>query len=193
MGKDRVVIIRSLFDDNDSYPEDGGRTYVENGWEPLSLDVDIYTTDVIQKLNRVIFQVIKNHQDGEHPYGVLSKDNIDEKFMRADLSNANSNREQFFFPYITGFLPQNSNDNVIINGAYRYYDNGLLEYDIIYKFGSVGKVQKDGLQFEGLMCNNVVFRNEYDNNRYFYNSDSYKIFASQNDSVNNQSIIDNTV
>lgn len=175
--KDKIIILRSIIDDNKTYPEANKRSYIENGWEPLSLDVDIYSTDIISRLNGLVFQTIKKHQDDCHPYGVMTKDNIDDKLLRKDLSNANSKRTSFLFPYVTGFLPKNINDNVIINGAYRYYDNGLLEYDIIYKFGSVGTIQKDGTQYEGLTCNNVSFTAEYDNSRYFYNDEAYKIFA----------------
>lgn len=89
------------------------------------------------------------------------------------MSNANRNREQFFFPYITGFLPAKADDKVILNGAYRYYDNGLLEYDIVYRFGYIGNVNVGGIGFEALTCNNVEFSNEYGNSRYFYNQKAY--------------------
>lgn len=113
--------------------------------------------------------------------------------MKADLSNANSKREYFFFPYTTGFLPVKKDDKVIINGAYRYYDNGLLEYDIVYRFGYVGTIKQDETEFEALTCNNVVFDGSNNNSRYFYNSDAYSIFSQQNNSENSQSQMDNIV
>ena len=198
LSKDKIVILRSIYDNNRNFPEqtnrDGShRSYEQNGWEVLSIDTDIYSTDVFDKINRVVYQAIKDHQDGEHPFGEITLDNMDDKFMRTDMSNANTRREQFFFPYVTGFLPARENDNVILNGAYRYYDNGLLEYDIVYRFGYVGQIDVGGTSFNALTCNNVEFLNEYENNRYFYNSDSYKIFCPPPNSKNDRSSIDNTL
>ena len=138
--QEMIVILRSLFDDNNRYPEADGLSFEDNGWETLSLDVDIYSMDVMARLERLVYQAFKSHQDGEHPFGVLTRENIDSRFMRADLSNANIKRELFFFPYTTYFLPAKKDDKVILNGSYRYYDNGLIEYDIIYRFGYVGTV-----------------------------------------------------
>ena len=45
--KEMIVIIRSLYDNNKTNPEYGGLSYEENGWETLSLDVDIYSTDIL--------------------------------------------------------------------------------------------------------------------------------------------------
>ena len=190
--KEMIVIIRSLHNNNSTYPERGGLSFEDNGWETLSLDVDIYSMDIMQKLGNIAYLAFKGHQDGEHPYGILSRENIDKKFMRADLSNMDSKRESFFFPYTTGFLPVNADDKVILNGSYRYYDNGLLEYDIIYRFGYVGIVEQEDGEFEALTCNNVVFDGLNGNSRYFYNSDAYSIFYRKND-TNNTSQIDDVV
>jgi hypothetical protein len=85
----------------------------------------------------------------------LTVENISDKLMKTDLSNRNLNRRNFQFPYVTGFLPETTNDNVILNGHYRLYDCGLIEYDIVYRFGYVGREKVDGYEMDVLQCNNL--------------------------------------
>lgn len=185
--------MRSLFDNNATNPEHNGRTFEENGWETLSLDVDIYSLDIVEKLNGVVYQYFNSHQNLDHPYGILTAENVDKILMRADMSNRNTSRNSIFFPYTTGFLPVDKSDKVILNGCYRHYDNGLLEYDIVFRFGYVGKINFNGIQMEALKCNDVSFYNEYQNSRYFYNSQAYDIFRRENTDTNNYSQIGSLV
>jgi len=191
--KSRLVILQSIVNNNTRSPEYGGNKFEDNGWQPLSMDVDIYTTDVFSRIERAVYALIKEHQDKLHPHGELSKDNLDEKFAKADITNLNPSRPRYMFPSKTVFLPVDSTDKVILNGSYRYYDCGLIEYDITYQFGFVGKTKYEGVMFDEIECNNVVFKNENNNSRYFYDQAAYSIFAPQNTSEQNFSIIDTTM
>ena len=51
------------------------------------------------------------------------------KLLLADMSNIDEDRKNNFFPNKTVMLTA---DNTIKSGYYRQYDNGLIEYDIIY-------------------------------------------------------------
>lgn len=173
-----VVLVRSLLDRNSRSPEYGGRTYQENGWEPLTEDVDVSRSGAGSAVDSIVYQSMVEHADEKHPYGTLTDANVEQKLMKADLSNANPYRSGFRFPYVTGMLPVEGDDGgTIVNGCYRRYDNGLLEYDIVYRMGYVGKVMDGGLDVDALTCNSVVFRNEEENSRYFYSSDAYRIFS----------------
>lgn len=190
--KDMAVIIQSIADNNSTNPEAGGKDFESNGWLTLSMDVNIYDTDILKRMETDIYKFILKHEKEMHPFGQLIDSNINEKFMRTDLSNRNKKRETFQFPYITGFLPTDK-EGSIINGFYRQYDNGLLEYDIIYRFGYNGKIYKDGFQYDQILCNNVQFSKSGSDSRYFYNEDSASIFNHKNDNQNNFSVIGDTI
>jgi hypothetical protein len=55
-------------------------------------------------------------------------------------------------------------DNTIVNGYYRKWDCGLIEYDIIFKLGYTGnKVEHNGFYFDEVKCNTV----ELSDSRYY--------------------------
>ena len=88
--------------------------------------------------------MFKLHTDDEllHKYGKLSYDaksrnSLSAKIALNDFSNIDSSREQNFFPYKTVCL-QSKEDDAIINGFVRQYDNGLLEYDIVFRLSYAG-------------------------------------------------------
>jgi hypothetical protein len=79
-----------------------------------------------------------------------------------------------------------------LRGFYRYYDCGLIEYDIVFRFGYSNTYMEDGEEKIELMCNNVKFENIYNNDSYFLDEKSYSIFYNTN-FESNKSIIGNTV
>lgn len=88
--------------------------------------------------------MFKLHTDDEslHKYGKLSYDaksrnSLSAKVALNDFSNIDSYREQNFFPYKTVCL-QSKEDGAIVNGFARQYDNGLLEYDIVFRLSYTG-------------------------------------------------------
>jgi hypothetical protein len=105
------------------------------------------------------------------------------KLLKSDLSNRDMNRERYFFPYETRFLQQ---DDYIIGGFARRYDNGLLEYDIIFRLSYDGRETVDGVNSMRLKCNSVQIKNtstfssdnaDYTGNeRFFQSVDDYGIF-----------------
>ena len=112
--------------------------------------------------------------------------------MKSDWSNRALDRQNFQFPYTTGFLPQ-SQDNVILNGSYRLYDCGLIEYDIIYRFGYNGQIKHDGYVVDQILCNNLKIKRSDLNSRYFLDDNSYEMFNNVNTDGKNFSLIGNTI
>lgn len=186
-----MVLLKSIIDNNTNNPEYNNGSYYDNGWENLSEDIDINKTDIYDRLYNTLQNYIQDHEKEYHIHGILTKTNISDKLMKTDWSNRNLERQKFQFPYITGFLPEKS-DNVILNGYYRLYDCGLIEYDIIYRFGYIGKKKIDGYEMDVLECNNLkIDKTEY-NRRYFNDENSYDIFNNENHNSINKSIIGDT-
>ena len=59
------------------------------------MDVNIYDTDILKRMETDIYKFILKHEKEMHPFGQLTDSNINEKFMRTDLSNRNKRRENF--------------------------------------------------------------------------------------------------
>jgi len=113
------------------------------GWKDLNPNVDILTEYGIKKvMEQYMTRQFKAHTEDEtlHPYGKLSYDVtsqnvLSSKIMNRDFGNANPDREQTFFPYETICLQPGKQ---ILNGYGRYYDNGLLEFDIVFRLSYAG-------------------------------------------------------
>lgn len=72
----------------------------------------------------------------------------------------------------------------IIGGYCRKYDNGLLEYDIVFRLSYVGVAEVDedyGISATILNCNDLDLANAHDDEKYFYAVNDTKIFNSKND------------
>jgi hypothetical protein len=80
-----------------------------------------------------------------------------------------------------------------LNGHYRLYDCGLIEYDIVYRFGYIGREKIDGYQTDVLRCNNLNIDMAEYNSRYFNDEESYNMFNNENINPINKSVIGNTV
>jgi len=207
----KLYLLRNILEHNSTHPEkdkEKGNTFEENGWYCANENLDLSKFGVESRINRLINSMFDEHEQDDdlnsgHPYGKLNDKNVDDKLMKRDLSNRNKDRENFLIPFRTVFFPINNDDKVILNGCYRQYDNGYIEYDIIYRFGYEGIVEYDGIDSNVIKCNNLKLsngsglpfkdKNYNQNNRYFYNGDAYQIFNHQNNDEDNFSEIDDTL
>lgn len=87
------------------------------------------------------------------------------------LENIEEERETFFYP---NELATVNPDNSIIAGYMRKWDNGILEYDILFRLGYQGEVNDQGLSV--ISANNLdVYHRNY-NNLYFKDDADFQIF-----------------
>lgn len=157
------------------------------GWLDLNPDIDIFQQFGLEKkLNTYMQRFFKQHANdlamhkyGKLSYDVRSKDSLDGKIARRDLSNLRSGREQLFFPNKTSYLIHDEN-GPIQNGYARWYDNGLLEYDIIFRLGYAGFKEIDseyGISADVLSCNGLDFTNDHSMDEYFLAASDKSMFA----------------
>lgn len=127
---------------------DGALQYtspVQYGWVDLNPEIDILRDFGLDKaMSTFLTRAFKQHTDDEtkHPYGKISYSgnlttDIENKIARSDLANVNSHRESTFFPYHTFYLAPGK-DDPIMSGSCRRYDNGLLEYDLVFRLSYAG-------------------------------------------------------
>ena len=126
----------------------GALSYIaptQYGWTDLNPEIDILKDFGLDKaITTFLTRKFKQHTDDPamHPYGKLSYSgglttDIDRKLARSDLANINPHRESIFFPYHTFYLDPKK-DDPIMSGSCRRYDNGLLEYDLVFRLGYAG-------------------------------------------------------
>lgn len=150
--------------------------------------------------------LIEHQNEIYHKYGILSSEqNLRSKLLKNDFSNITYNREHNFYPFKTvDMLEQDpSLSNTILNGYYREYHNGIIEYDIIYRVGYCGKTMYNHNEYDKISCNCIQFYNmnrlnaqhlDYnENNNYFNNTNDYNIFNYQNPSISSVSINETTI
>lgn len=136
-------------------------------------DLSAYVLNVFN-LN---LQTFHNLSEKYHKFGELTEEQEfdDKKLLRNDFSNLDEDREQNFYPYETVFL---STNNVILDGFYRRWDNGLLEYDIIYRLGYYGDdIEINGTTYNVISANNLSI----ENSDYYLSSDDQMIFNQKGD------------
>jgi len=166
----------------DGYPK---KTFEMLGWKDLNPNVDILTEYGIKKvMEQYMTRQFKAHTDDEslHPYGklsydVTSKNVLSSKIMNRDFGNANPDREQTFFPYETIYLQPGKQ---ILNGYGRYYDNGLLEFDIIFRLSYAGYREIDQeyhISADILSCNGFDMKDVKTESKYFYSNGDADIFC----------------
>lgn len=165
------------------FPE---KTFMAIGWKDLNPDVDIFTQYGLEKkINTFFSKLFKQHTDDpiHHKYGKISYDEssrntLKNKVAYRDASNLNPHRENVFFPKETICLTQEEN-SPILNGNCRWYDNGLLEYDIVFRLGYSGYQLVDeeyNISAEIISCNNLDFRTDSTMSPYFFDVDDRSIF-----------------
>lgn len=205
----QLYILRSLSDGNSNKPR---KPFTDYDWNDETEHLDI----VQNGLSVLVRQHQANHfyqhekEDIQntaedilyHKYGPVSQGDIDLKILKNDISNADGNRSSMFYPYrtISILKEQPELSNVILDGYCRVWDCGILEYDITYQFGYVGKETYNNTEYTVLCCNNVAFEDmsgkskaalDYsDNAKYFNSTEDFSIFKYENtDSESNFSIV----
>jgi hypothetical protein len=192
---DSLYLLRSIEDRNynrpkivllsDGKPDDSELN--QSGWSNQNRYVSLVELGIENMIKRQINAMLIGHcQSAEHRYGRMDLSTIDKKILRTDLSNRDQSRKKHLFPYETKFLPQ---DDSILGGFARRYDNGLLEYDIIFRLSYTGTESVDGASSNILKANSVNVRNtstfskqnvDYNNNeQYFQTPNDYQIFNAQ--------------
>lgn len=92
------------------------------------------------------------------------------------FENISDDRNTLFYP---NTLKSLTPDNTIVGGYMRKWDNGLLEYDLIFRVGYFGDNTDTGYQI--LSANNLIASQANYNGLYFKNSDDLRIFAQGDD------------
>lgn len=189
-----LYLLQSLEDNNTTVPcltmvEPNQYSFEPSGWKDKNEYTTIYETSLSAQIMQEFIQYIDTYHQYDadyHKYGALSNDveQIDKVILRNDFSNIDENRKHVFFPNKTIHLDK---DNVIINGVGRIWDNGLLEYEILFRLAYAGIEEIDGVQYEVLSCNSLDLNNDKlkeanieaaeDNNKYFSDQEAYAIFA----------------
>lgn len=206
----KLWLFRCIQDNNVNSPQlaiDDKNSYVyENpnfqkyGWDDQNEYIDIINMGLRSKLVRKIKNQLAKHEndDAYHRFGKISaygtENNISSKVLLADFSNTNGNRNIFFFPGQTiHFTTKN-----ILNGTCRIYDNGLIEFDIVFKLGYKSTIDND---YDVLSCNDVQFYpstttagSEYqENSKYFNTFDDMTIFTNQHKFKTGQAEFSNSI
>lgn len=168
-----------------------GQAFENYGWKDLNPDVNILNEFGLEKkMSAWIAKKFKAHQDDEsmHPLGRMSygmkkpSTDITTKVALRDMSNLDGSREQTFFPYQTTYL-KTRELSPIIDGYCRKYDNGLLEYDIVFRlsYAGVAEVDEDyGISATIVNCNSLDLANAHDDEKYFYAVNDTEIFNNKN-------------
>jgi len=202
---DDLYLLRNQVPDNTVKPDPDD--FVGSGWRNENEHKTILDYGLETAIQRYVRQKMNGHQNGSlHSIGSLANQTqFDRKLLRKDFTNITTNRKHNFYPYQTVDMLDidPSLSNVILDGSYRIYDNGLLEYDIVYRMGYQGQEELDGEMYDTIVCNNVEFRDtsrlaskdpsRNEVNRYFFNTGDYSIFKHENTSKDNFSIVGNTI
>ncbi len=194
-----LYLLQSLVDKNTTTPylvrtDVNQYSFEPSGWRDKNEYTTIYESTLSAQIMQEFVQYIDTYHQFEidyHKYGVLdgTVEQFETKILRKDLSNIDPNRKNVFFPNKTIKLEP---DNVILNGCARQWDNGLLEYEILFRLSYSGIEVIDGVEYEVLSCNSLDLSEtalkengidvSIDNKKYFNDADAYKIFAQQCDS-----------
>jgi hypothetical protein len=193
----KLKILRSLRRNNTNKPYFKDGTYEGSGWKDENEEEDLDSFGIDKMVERLVNNKVLSHESDTsfHKYGSLKnyEADVDAILMKNDLSNRNRGRSINFYPYRNYEL---ESDNTIVNGYYRRYDNGLMEYDIIFRLGYRGVETIDGVDYDKIVCNDMdidITEEDYnrDNDKYFgANSQDYHIFAYQNGDSSNYSMND---
>ena len=170
-----------------------GESFEKYGWKDLNPNIDAMAEFGLEKKMRAwIAKKFKEHQDSkdDHPLGKLSyggdkpSTDITSKVASRDMSNLDASRQQTFFPYHTTYL-KTSSTSPIVSGQCRKYDNGLLEYDIVFRLSYIGDqiVDEDyNISASILKCNSLDLATAHVDDQYFRTTGDAQIFNCGNDS-----------
>ena len=199
--ENEIYLLKCLLDGNMQDPRAalgddyvyGAPDFEKYGWKNQNDKFDPDRMGLSAYTARTTGQIMRRHETDpeDHFFGRLSfeptdADYYDWKLMRSDVSNVEAHRDSVFYPYRTGHFETDS----IVNGTYRAWDNGLLEFDIVYRLGWRGRDMSRGYEMDMLSCNDLTAEiqageNEFaadwnENDRYFFSSSDMSIFAKSN-------------
>lgn len=194
--ENRIFLLRSNIQNNDNRPQrtlyNKKLSFEPSGWRDMyefgTLVNDIEVQDIsISSDNDIVKYVLETFNKNiesyhvldysKHKYGELTdeKEQVDGKLLLKDLSNVDTARKTNFYPYETVNLKP---DNTIMNGFYRKWDNGILEYDVIFRLGYYGeKTTINGTEYMVLSANVLSVQDD----SIFLNEESEDIFRNSGD------------
>ena len=204
--KNMLWLLMSIEDDNKTDPRIaftdidmyGQPDFEQYGWKDLNAHIDIFDPafGLVDMMAVKINQAIAQHENDKklHPFGMFkSTDEIRNKLLDRTLSNVSKDRSSRFFPKESGHFTSDT----VLNGTYRKWDCGLLELDIVFRFG----YDKHEGAYDMLSCNNVQFKmsptklpagDGYQQNMdYFYSIDDTKMFMNVEGEDTYESIVGN--
>lgn len=160
------------------------------GWKDLNVEVDILKDFGLDKaIATYVARWMKQHSEDPnmHLFGRLSLQSssanfVENKIARRDLANVNPDREDIFFPYHTLYLDPDPED-AILAGQCRWYDNGLLEYDLVFRLSYFGQTEVDPEYSEyadALSANVLNLTQNNIDGKYFSSYSDQSIFMPMN-------------
>ena len=187
--KDSIDSVETGFQNLHRWDPNGTIPLSRFGWYDLNPDVDVLKDFGLDKLIRTyLTRAFKQHADDptRHPFGRLSwqegsSKNIEAKIAKRDLSNVDPRRENVFFPYHTFYLAPGA-DSPIMAGQCRWYDNGLLEYDLVFRLSYQGYklVNEEYGEYADILSANTLEMVQKDVDKYFISFDDGSIFMPKN-------------
>ena len=199
-----VFILQCLIDNNTNYPEfkivNYDVSFEDSGWlikNSVSIFLNHTITTYINSIYKKKLLVLHDYNLSYHKYGEIpDMPALNTKVLKKDFSNIKEDRETNFYPHETIAL---QSDDVIVSGWYRRWDNGLLEYDIIYKLAYSKMSEEVGVEYSVLKCNDLTILDSDENPEDTTYNENNKYFASDEDKImfklksSKQSMIENTI
>lgn len=179
-GKVQLFLLQNLIENNSNEPtlDDDTETasFRKSGWDNKNELKSVFDNSIKEYVGKYVqTRLLANHAYNTkyHRYGTLKDDDeAQDKILLADISNIKIDRKTKFYPYETVPLEET---NSVVDGYYRRWDNGLLEYDITFKLGYTGDTEINGMKYQNIVCNNLSITVE-DDAKYFMSDDDKTIF-----------------
>lgn len=187
----KLYLLKSKIDNNTFEPTiENGIVKADEHWQIYDTDKEFAVDDIVElsaqnykaEFNRVHE---KDTSLSAHTYGKINDIN-DLKLLDSTLLNIDQKRVKFLYPYNVRKL---TNDNVIQHGYYRKWQNGVIEYDIIFKVGKIGTDSETG--FDIIKANNLTILDRNYNNLYFSEKDNNGNFSEFNKIGDQNILVDN--
>lgn len=187
-----IYLLESLVDGNENVPEyeivnSYVKDFTKSGWKEANPFFSIYnSTDSALNVSSFLEYAISDkfylsHETDlqYHKFGEISEDTLSAKLLLKDLSNISDSRNKLFWAYETKRI---EDSNFV--GMYKKWGNGVLEYDLTFCLGDSVQVEKTIAPDGSIVTTNYIKANsfiplsteEFNNDDYFLNEDSYRIF-----------------
>lgn len=187
----KLYLLKSKIDNNTFEPTiENGIVKADDHWQIYDTDKEFAVDDIVElSASNYKAEFNKVHEKdtalSAHTYGKINDIN-DLKILDSTLLNIDQKRVKFLYPYNVRKL---TNDNVIQHGYYRKWQNGVIEYDIIFKVGKIGTDSETG--FDIIKANNLTILDRNYNNLYFSEKDNNGNFSEFNKIGDQNILVDN--